>query len=216
MSHPSCSSHCEAPRSKRDRWLAFLMITLGLNSAALILFPDFLTDALTVPLALICGVPAAWGFYTLLFFRTRRERVVGYFGVVPLVIWAACLVSLVSQSAADLSGLPRKQVNAIAWHLNHLAKVESERDFKAAELDRDALVKLGCFEERNFQLRFRLMTSNNVPELVQMVTNSSFINYNYALRINLTNAGILGVTAHRRDIPAWENLISAFDSAETR
>ena len=46
-----------------------------------------------------------------------------------------------------------------------------------------------------------------------MVTNSTFINYNYALRINLTNAGILEVTAHRGDMHAWEHLISAFDSA---
>ena len=216
MSQPSGSNQCAATCHKRDRWLAFLIITAALNLAALILFPNFLTDAFTLPLALICGVPSAWGFYTLLFFRTRRERIVGYFGILPLVVWAACLVSLIAEYGfRDFPGLSAKAAT-ISYHLNHLEKAEGERNFKAAESDREALVKLGRFEERNFQLRRRLMTSNNVPELVQRVTNCTFINYNYALRINLTNAATLGVTAHRRDMPAWENLISAFDSSEKK
>ena len=161
MSEPSVNTQFEATRHKRDRWLAFLTITLAINLAALILFPDFLTDALTVPLAAICGVPSVWGFYTLLFFRTRRERIVGYVGIFPLVIWTACLVSLMSEYgwAADSSGLSGKHVNTVSYHLNHLEKAERERKLKEAESDREALVKLRCFEERNFKLKRRLMTS---------------------------------------------------------
>src|SRR5947208_13136090 len=59
--------------TKHDRWLFLLIITLALNLAALILFPMFLTDALTPALTAICGVPAAWGLYTMLGFRTEKS-----------------------------------------------------------------------------------------------------------------------------------------------
>jgi len=84
-------------QTTRDRWLIFLIISVALNIAGLILFPLFLTDGLTLPLAVTGGVPALWGGYTLLFFRTRRERLVGYAAVVPTIIWLAAIVDLLSR-----------------------------------------------------------------------------------------------------------------------
>jgi len=91
----------QAASTKRDRWLFFLIITLALNLAALILFPMFLKDALTPPLTAICGIPTIWGLYTMLCFRTGRERIVGYVGIVAAVAWAAALVNLLSRYGWD-------------------------------------------------------------------------------------------------------------------
>jgi hypothetical protein len=78
-------------------WLIFLIVSIALNVAALILLPLFLTDGLTLPLVVTCGVPALWGGYALLSFRTRRERLVGYAAVVPAIIWLAAIVDLLSR-----------------------------------------------------------------------------------------------------------------------
>jgi hypothetical protein len=112
--------------------------------------------------------------------------------------------------------LPEKDATAISYHLKHLVEQENEQNLEAAERDREALVKLGCFERRDFQLKNRPLSTNNVPEFVQMVTNSAFMNYNYALRLNLTKAHTIGLTAHCGDIPAWESLVSHFDSAKIK
>jgi hypothetical protein len=68
---------------KRDRWAPLLILTVLINLASFLLFPRFLTDALTPSLAGICGAPAVWGFYSFLCFRTPRERIVGYAAVLP-------------------------------------------------------------------------------------------------------------------------------------
>jgi hypothetical protein len=73
-----------------------------METTALILFPVFLTDALTPSLTAICGIPTVWGLYTLLWFRTRKERIVGYVGIVAAIVWAAALVSLLSRYGWDL------------------------------------------------------------------------------------------------------------------
>jgi len=49
-----------------------------------------------------------------------------------------------------------------------------------------------------------------------MVTNSTFINDNWFVMIDLTNVRVLGVTAHCADIPTWQKLVSRFDSAKTK
>ena len=60
----------------------------------LTLFPQFLTDGLTLTLAAICGVPALWGFYSLFFFGTARERVVGYASALAALAWLEAVADL--------------------------------------------------------------------------------------------------------------------------
>ena len=98
MEHRSAIEPVVASRPTRDRWFAWLVVSIVLNVAWLIsLFPQFLTDGLDLPLAVICGVPAVWGCYSLLFFRTRRERCVGYAAFVPAVVELAAIVDLLSR-----------------------------------------------------------------------------------------------------------------------
>jgi hypothetical protein len=105
----------------------------------------------------------------------------------------------------------------VLYYLKDLREQESERNLESAEQDRQALIKLGCFEQRGFLLTHRSLTTNNVSELVEMVTNTVFINYNYALTLNLwTNTRVVAVIAHRGDMGAWGGLVSRFDSAEAR
>lgn len=84
----------EGAPSKRDRWVPLLVATAALNLVSFILFPIFVTDALTPMLSLLCGVPALWGFYSFLSFRTRRERIVGYVAIVPAALWLLGALSL--------------------------------------------------------------------------------------------------------------------------
>lgn len=83
-------------QSARERWLFILVISIVLNVAGLFLFPQFLTDGLTLRLTLVCGLPALWDCYAVLFFRTRRERIVGYVSIVPAVAWLVAIVDLLS------------------------------------------------------------------------------------------------------------------------
>jgi hypothetical protein len=84
----------ERAPSERDRWVPLLGVTAALNLVSFVLFPMFVTDALTPMLSLLCGVPALWGFYSFLFFRTRRERIVGYVAIVPAALWLFGALSL--------------------------------------------------------------------------------------------------------------------------
>jgi hypothetical protein len=87
----------------------------------------------------------------------------------------------------------------------------------AATQDREALVKLGCFEHTDFPLKSRSLTMDGANEFEQLVTNSVFVNYNYAVVLNMqTNAQAIGVTAHRADIPTWGKLVTQFDSAKVK
>src|SRR5437868_4232409 len=97
MENTSTIESAVASRPTRDRWLMLLIVSVVLNVASLILFPLFLTDGLTLSLASICGVPAFWGCYGLLFFRTRRERFVGYAAFIPAIVWLVAIVDLISR-----------------------------------------------------------------------------------------------------------------------
>jgi hypothetical protein len=81
---------------RKDRWLRFLVVSLLLNFGSAILFPWFLTDGLTLKLALICGLPTMWGFFIFLSFHTRRERFVGYAAILPAIIWLAAIADLLT------------------------------------------------------------------------------------------------------------------------
>jgi len=98
MENASTIDPAVGPQPTRDRWLRLLIVSIVLNVACLILFPVFLTDGLTLRLAVICGVPTLWGCYALLFFRTRRERFVGYAAFVPAIVWLAAIADLFSRS----------------------------------------------------------------------------------------------------------------------
>ena len=85
------------PFPRRDRWVLFLSVTVILNLTTFLLFPEFVTDALTAPMALLWGVPTLWGLYSFLCFRTRKERVVGYFAIAPTALWSLAALSLLSE-----------------------------------------------------------------------------------------------------------------------
>jgi hypothetical protein len=97
MATTTTHADAKAVPIKRDGWVLLLSVTILVNLASFLLFPQFLTDALTLPLAGICGVPVLWGFYSFLSFRTRRERVVGYAAVLPAAGWALAALNLLWQ-----------------------------------------------------------------------------------------------------------------------
>ena len=54
----------------------------------------FLTDALTFPLSIVCGVPILWGGYMLFSFRGWPERVIAYLATAMATVWAAAVLDL--------------------------------------------------------------------------------------------------------------------------
>src|ERR1051325_4060789 len=86
----------EEGRKRAFRWVRFLVVPTLINLASLILFPMFVTDALTPPLSVICGVPILWGAYMLFSFRGRPERVVAYLATAMATVWAAAIVDLLT------------------------------------------------------------------------------------------------------------------------
>ena len=104
----------------------------------------------------------------------------------------------------------------IARLLEHLKNMEKARDIERMESDRESLVRLGCFEHREFQLKFRLLTEKNRKVFSKIVSEASFINDNWALMMTETNSRIISITAHRADVPAWEKLIGQFDSGKLK
>jgi hypothetical protein len=86
----------EAPRKPSFRWFRFLVIPTLINVSSLVLFPMFLTDALTFPLLVTCGVPILWSGYMLFGFRNWPERVIGYIATAMAVVWAAAILHLLT------------------------------------------------------------------------------------------------------------------------
>ena len=86
----------EAPRNPSFRWFQFLAVPTLINVSSLVLFPMFLTDALTFPLLVICGVPILWSGYMLFGFRSWPERVIAYIATVMAVVWAAAMLDLLT------------------------------------------------------------------------------------------------------------------------
>jgi len=96
VENSSTIEHNRDSAPAKDRWLRILIVSILLNLISMVLFPMFLTDGLTLRLALIAGVPAASGSYVFFFFRTKRERFVGYASVASAVVWLAVIVHLIS------------------------------------------------------------------------------------------------------------------------
>jgi hypothetical protein len=109
-----------------------------------------------------------------------------------------------------------KDAASIDHLLNQLKHDDDTRKPDAATQDREELVKLGCFEKKNFLLKSRSLTVDGAKEFEQLVTNSVFVNYNYAVFLNMTNAQVIGVTAHRADMTSWERLAAQFDSEKVK
>ena len=72
---------------RADRWLLFLVVTIALNLGNAFLFPMFVTDAFTPQVFIVSVIPVIWGFSTLLFYRSKRERYVAWLAVVGAVYW---------------------------------------------------------------------------------------------------------------------------------
>ena len=109
-----------------------------------------------------------------------------------------------------------KDLAEISRLLAHLKTMEETRDADGMEQDRQALVRLGCFEQREFQLRFQSLTEKNRKALSKIVSEANFINDNWALTMTETNSRIVSITVHRADMPTWEKLIGQFDSGKLK
>jgi hypothetical protein len=77
----------DTSRQKGDRWLFFLIVTVGLNLASSLLFPLFVTDAFTSQAFSISVIPVFWGFSLLFFYRSNRERFVAWLAVTGSLYW---------------------------------------------------------------------------------------------------------------------------------
>ena len=96
MENAAITTLADAPRKSSFRWLRFLFAPTLVNVSSMVLFPMLLTDALTFPLFVICGVPILWSGYMLFGFRSWPERVIAYIATAIAVVWAAAILHLLT------------------------------------------------------------------------------------------------------------------------
>ena len=83
----------------------------------------------------------------------------------------------------------------------------------------EALVQLGYLQEHDFVLKHRTFDIDLDPQanrdLNKLVTNSTFKNITSWIRPS-GESSVVRVNACREDMPAWNRIISQFDSGGTR
>jgi hypothetical protein len=70
-----------------DRWLLFLIVTIALNLGSALLFPILVTDAFTPKLFIVSVIPVIWGFSTIFFYRSTREKYVAGLATLGAIYW---------------------------------------------------------------------------------------------------------------------------------
>jgi hypothetical protein len=86
----------------KDRWLFWVAVSLLLNGACLVLAPQFVGERLTLHVALILAAASAWNCFTLFFYRTPLERLVGHVSVTPTLLWLLGIADSASQGWGGL------------------------------------------------------------------------------------------------------------------
>lgn len=130
--------------------------------------------------------------------NTRRVWVVTISIVVGLLLLVICAWPTV-----------RKQLLS-AYHVEALHEAKG---FEFAERHRKALIDLGCFEHREFELKQRHFTTNNAKELSGLIGRARLQNADYSLFIS-NNAQRLHLTFYKGDLKAWQRIVQAFDSGK--
>jgi hypothetical protein len=82
---------------------------------------------------------------------------------------------------------------------------------------REALVKLGYFEKRDFVLTGRTLDPSGRAAFSSLIANASFTDSNHW---EWTTTGdqpsVITVTAFRADMPVWSNIVSRLDSTNAQ
>ena len=91
-----------------------------------------------------------------------------------------------------------------------------ERAFKQIDEHRQALVRLGYFETRQFALTRRTLDRSAYAEFSSLLTNAPFSDPHWTWSTVGDRPSVVSVTARRDDMPVWANIVSRFDLKDTR
>ncbi len=85
MTRATDSSTAETPTDRSKRWV---QVTAGVHLLSFLLYPAFICGcsfhAEAIPAS---AVPTIWGFYAYFFYRTKRERWIGYVNGTLSIVW---------------------------------------------------------------------------------------------------------------------------------
>jgi hypothetical protein len=81
---------------------------------------------------------------------------------------------------------------------------------------REALVKLGYFEKRDFALTQGPYHRSGTTPFGSLVANAKFSDNHWEITTVANEPFIITVTALRMDMPVWSNLVSRFDSGNAQ
>jgi hypothetical protein len=77
---------------------------------------------------------------------------------------------------------------------------------------RQALVKLGYFEKRDFVLTRRTLDPSGRAAFNSLTMSAPFTDNHWETTTVADRPSVITVTALRADMPVWSNLVSRFDS----
>jgi hypothetical protein len=95
------------------------------------------------------------------------------------------------------------------WWLRH--RPSAEQAFKQIDEHRQALIKLGYFQTREFVLTRRTLDRSSNAEFKSLLTNVPFTDSHWTWTTVGDRSSVVTVTARRQDMPVWSNIISGFD-----
>ena len=87
---------------------------------------------------------------------------------------------------------------------------------KHADEHRQALIRLGYFETREFTLIHRTMDPSGFREFSSLLTNAAFSDRQGMCSTIPGRPLSITVTARREDMAVWQSVVSRFDSKDTR
>ena|ERR1041385_3936541 len=88
--------------------------------------------------------------------------------------------------------------------------------FKQVDEHRQALVRLGYFETREFVLTRRTLDRSANAEFKSLLTNAPFSDSHWTWTTIGDRPSVVRVTARGKDMPVWSNIVSRFDLKDTR
>ena len=102
-----------------------------------------------------------------------------------------------------------------SWYLR--GRPSLEQSLSQKDEHRQALVKLGYFEKRDFTLARRTLDPSGKAEFNSLLTNAPFSDkHHWVWAVADDRPSVVTVTALRADMPVWSNIVSRFDSRKTQ
>jgi hypothetical protein len=83
--------------------------------------------------------------------------------------------------------------------------------FEASEQHRQALIRLGVFQYKEFPLSRSNITDGDIRALRQLVNLAPLQNSDYSLTMP-SNRNTIRITFYRGDLATWQRVVEAFDS----